>query len=88
MSYSLGIDLGTSCTVAAISRTHVASSGVETVPLGTPIPAVSSVLHLGEDGSMLVGAAAEHRVLTEPDRVFRGFVRQVGEASPLDGRLT
>ena len=87
MSYSLGIDLGTSCTVAAISRTHVAGAGVETVPLGTPIPAVSSVLHLGEDGSLLVGAAAEHRVLTEPERVFRGFVRRVGETSPLDSRL-
>jgi len=87
MPYGLGIDLGTSCTVAVISRIRVAGAGVEAVPLGTPVPAVSSVLYLGKDGSLLVGAAAEHLVLTEPDRVFRGFVRQVGEASPLDGRL-
>ncbi|MDQ3886954.1 MAG: Hsp70 family protein [Actinomycetota bacterium] len=86
MSYGLGIDLGTSCTVAAISQIHEVGAGVESEPLGTPVLAVSSVLHLDEDGSLLVGDAAEHRVLTEPDRVLRGFVRRVGETAPLDGQ--
>ncbi|MDQ3600756.1 MAG: Hsp70 family protein, partial [Actinomycetota bacterium] len=86
MSYGLGIDLGTSCTVAAIARTGVQGIGVETVPLTARAPGVASVLYLGPYGSVLVGAAAEQHLLTEPDRVFRGFARQVGQASPPEGQ--
>ena len=86
MSYGLGIDLGTSCTVAAIARTGVQGVGVETVPLTARAPGVASVLYLGAYGSVLVGAAAEQHILTEPDRVFRGFARQVGQAAPPEGQ--
>ncbi|MGH8574766.1 MAG: Hsp70 family protein, partial [Gammaproteobacteria bacterium] len=45
------------------------------------------VLHLADDGSMLVGSAAEPLVLSDPDRVFRGFLSYVGEPSePEPGR--
>ena len=86
LSYDLGIDLGTSCTVAAIDRADV--QGIETVPLTARAAGVASVLYVGAYGSVLVGAAAEQRVLSEPDRVFRGFVRQVGQASPAQDQPT
>ena len=86
MSYSLGIDLGTSCTVAAVSRAGVRGTSVEIVPLTARTTGVASVLYLGAYGSFLVGAAAEQHVLTEADRVFRGFVRRVGQASPPQGQ--
>ena len=70
MSYGLGIDLGTSCTVAAIARTGVQGIGVETVPLTARAPGVASVLYLGPYGSVLVGAAAEQHLLTEPTRPY------------------
>ncbi|MDQ3885689.1 MAG: Hsp70 family protein [Actinomycetota bacterium] len=86
MSYGLGIDLGTRCTVAAIARTGVQGIGIETVPLTARTLGVASVLYLGAYGSVLVGAAAEQHVLTEPERVFRGFVRRVGQASSPQGQ--
>ncbi|MDQ4012016.1 MAG: Hsp70 family protein, partial [Actinomycetota bacterium] len=86
MSYGLGIDLGTSCTVAAVSRAGVQGVDVETVPLTARAAGVASVLYLGAYGSVLVGAAAEQHVLTEADRVFHGFVRRVGQASPPQGQ--
>ena len=85
MSYGLGIDLGTSCTVAAVARTGVQGVDIETVPLTARASSVASVLYLGPYGSVLVGTAAEQHVLTEPDRVFRGFVRRIGQPPP-DGQ--
>jgi molecular chaperone DnaK (HSP70) len=87
LSYGLGIDLGTSSTVAAVARTGVQGVDIETVPLTARAAGVASVLYLGPYGSALVGAAAEQHVLTEPDRVFRGFLRRIGQPAP-DGQPT
>ncbi|MGH3914457.1 MAG: Hsp70 family protein [Pseudonocardiaceae bacterium] len=78
MAYQLGIDLGTSCTVAAVSRTN---GGVEIVALRVGTPGVPTVLHLADDGTMLVGAAAEPLMLNDPGRVFRGFLHRLDEPS-------
>ncbi|MGH3930759.1 MAG: Hsp70 family protein [Pseudonocardiaceae bacterium] len=81
MPYGLGIDLGTSCTIAAITRTLGASTGPEVLALGVDAPGIPTVLHVADDGTVLVGPAAEPLVLSDPDRVFRGFLHQVGEPS-------
>ncbi|MGH3979343.1 MAG: Hsp70 family protein, partial [Pseudonocardiaceae bacterium] len=84
MSYVLGIDLGTSVTSAAVYRTGEGGGAPEIVPLDAGRVGVASVLYLAEDGSFLVGAAAEQQVLTDPDRVFRHFKRRIG-GDPPDG---
>jgi actin-like ATPase involved in cell morphogenesis len=83
MSYQLGIDLGTTYTAAAISRASERSSGVDVVTLGSRSATVASVMYLADDGSVLVGEAAERRALTDPDRVVREFKRRVGDEIPL-----
>ncbi|MGQ0775528.1 MAG: Hsp70 family protein [Pseudonocardiales bacterium] len=83
MSYALGIDVGTSYTAAAIWRLEGQQQTTEVVPLGNRMPAVSSVLFLGADGSFVVGEAAERRSVTDPDRVVREFKRRIGDDTPL-----
>lgn len=84
MSYQLGIDLGTTYTAAAISRaTERAPAGVDVVTLGARSATVASVMYLADDGSVLVGEAAERRSLTDPDRVVREFKRRIGDDVPL-----
>ena len=84
MSYRLGIDLGTTYTAAAVTRTTEGGPPrAEIVNLGGRAAQIPSVLHLSPDGTVLVGEAAERRVVTEPDRVVREFKRQVGDPTPI-----
>ena len=84
MGYQLGIDLGTTYTAAAVCRSNDrAQAEPEVVTLGTRSATVASVLYLAEDGSVLVGEAAERRALTDPDRVVREFKRRIGDETPL-----
>jgi actin-like ATPase involved in cell morphogenesis len=84
MSYQLGIDLGTTYTAAAICRGSERSpAGADVVTLGARSATVASVLYLADDGSVLVGEAAERRALTDPDRVVREFKRRIGDEIPL-----
>ena len=77
MSYQLGIDLGTTYTAAAISRASDRTpAGADVVTLGARSATVASVMYLADDGSVLVGEAAERRALTDPDRVVREFKRR------------
>ena len=79
MTYELGIDLGTTWTAAAVWRGERATI----VNLGTRQAAVPSVVYVGPDGSVLIGEAAERRVLTEPERVARQFKRRIGDPAPI-----
>ena len=80
MTYHLGIDLGTTCTSVALCRPG--DGPAEPMALaGTD--AVASTLFLGADGALLVGEAAERRALADPARVVRGFVRRIGDATPV-----
>ena len=85
MSYRLGIDLGTTYTAAAVTRptTDGRRPTAEIVNLGDRATQIPSVLHLSPDGTVLVGEAAERRVVSEPDRVVREFKRQVGDLTPI-----
>ena len=85
MSYRLGIDLGTTYTAAAVTRPTADGRRptAEIVNLGDRAAQIPSVLHLSPDGTVLVGEAAERRVVSEPDRVVREFKRQVGDLTPI-----
>lgn len=80
MLYALSIDVGTTFTAAAIWRDGRAS----TLTLGDHADAIPSVLYLrDEDGTFLVGAAAERRAIADPGRVAREFKRRMGDDVPM-----
>ncbi len=83
-SFVLGIDIGTSCTAAAIGRRRADGSvDVEPLELGSRKAAVPTVVYLGDDGGVVVGEAAERRAIDSPDRVVREFKRRIGDETPI-----
>ncbi|HZG91437.1 MAG TPA: Hsp70 family protein, partial [Pseudonocardia sp.] len=83
MSYFLGVDVGTTRTAAAVGRPGGRPGESEIVSLGERSSAVPSVLHVADDGAVLVGDAAERRALSDPDHVVREFKRRIGDPTPL-----
>lgn len=79
MTYSLGIDLGTTSCSAAVER----GGRVEIISLGMERAAMPSVVLVREDGTILTGEAANRRALTEPELVAREFKRRLGDPTPL-----
>jgi actin-like ATPase involved in cell morphogenesis len=79
MSYRLGVDLGTSFTTAAIERPGSAAGG----SLGVDSAVVPSLVYIGSSGERLYGSAAAERAGAEPHRVLRGFVRRIGDDTPM-----
>ncbi|GAA4707549.1 hypothetical protein GCM10023215_55670 [Pseudonocardia yuanmonensis] len=79
MGYSLGIDLGTTYTAAAVDR----RGAVEMATLGDRTAAIPSVVLWRSDGPVLTGDAANRRAMMEPDRVAREFKRRLGDPTPL-----
>src|SRR4051794_16707522 len=80
MSYVVGIDLGTTSTVAAVCRPGGAA---QVVPLEGSATVVPSAVYLGADGTLLVGEAAQRRALSDPGHVVRDLTRRVGDATPV-----
>jgi molecular chaperone DnaK len=78
-TYYLGVDLGTTYTAAAVWR----EGRVEITNLGNRAAAVPSVVLSRQDGSLLVGEAAERRAAVEPGRVAREFKRRFGDPTPV-----
>jgi actin-like ATPase involved in cell morphogenesis len=77
--YTLGIDLGTTFSAAAVWRGgHAEISG-----LGSRAAAIPSVVLLREDASVLTGDAANRRATSEPHRVAREFKRRIGDTTPV-----
>jgi molecular chaperone DnaK len=81
--YLLGIDVGTTRTAAATCRIGAWPSECEIVNLGDRSSAVPSVLFVGDDGSFLVGEAAERRATSDPDHIVREFKRRIGDPTPV-----
>ena len=79
MPYRLGIDLGTTFTAAATFR----DGRLNTASLGNRSASIPSVLFLREDGSFLIGDAADRRAVIEPERVAREFKRRLGDSTPI-----
>lgn len=78
-AYTLGVDVGTSRTAAAVWRDGRAT----TVNLGDRTDTIPSAVLLRTDGSLLVGDAAVRRGVYEPDRLARGFKRRMGDPTGL-----
>jgi len=53
------------------------------VTLGNRSTCLPSVLHIGRDGSVLVGDAAERRAAVDPAGVAREFKRRIGDQTPM-----
>ena len=79
MTYTLGVDLGTTYTAAAVLR----DGRAEVATLGTRSLEIPSVVLLREDGVLLIGEPAERRSLTEPGRFAREFKRRIGDPTPI-----
>ncbi|MGB0114200.1 MAG: Hsp70 family protein [Ilumatobacteraceae bacterium] len=79
MSYSLGIDLGTTFTSAAVyeaGRTSI-------VDLSDRSSTIPSVVFLADDGTFFFGDSAARRTLMDPDRSAAQFKRRFGDTAPL-----
>jgi Tol biopolymer transport system component/actin-like ATPase involved in cell morphogenesis len=79
VGYSVGIDLGTTYSTAAVCR----AGKPEITSLGNRAASIPSVVCVREDGSVIVGDAAQRRAVTEPFRVAREFKRRVGDMVPI-----
>ena len=80
MAYRLGIDLGTTNTVATVA---VDGAPVEMVSLGVNTPQMRSMLFLNGDDRMLVGDSAASRGTGDPARLIVDPRRQLGADVPL-----
>lgn len=79
MSYELGVDLGTTYTAAAVRR----AERTVMVELGNRSQTVPSVVLFAEDGSVLLGEAAQRRSTVEPERIAREYKRRLGDPTPI-----
>ncbi|GLL16131.1 hypothetical protein GCM10017577_72860 [Pseudonocardia halophobica] len=79
MSYSLGVDLGTTFVAAAVAN----ASRVEMFTLGDRSVVTPAVVYLREDGTVVTGDAAGRRAVSNPDRVGREFKRRLGDPTPV-----
>jgi len=84
MSYSLGIDLGTTFTAAAVSD----GARTEMLAIEHDSTVVPSVVAYPSGSDLIVGAAAVRRARTDPDLVVRDYKRRLGDPTPfiIDGR--
>ncbi|PVZ14184.1 Hsp70 family protein [Actinomycetospora cinnamomea] len=80
MTYSLGIDLGTTFVAAAISRD---GQRVEMVPLGDRTVTEPALVLRRPDGSLAVGDAAARQAGSRPADVAWGVKRRLGDPTPV-----
>ena len=76
--YSIGIDLGTTFTAAAVQR----DGDVTMLSLGRRQPEMPSVVAVQPD-DVVVGDAAERVALSEPESIAREFKRRIGDPVPI-----
>ncbi|WP_060721813.1 Hsp70 family protein [Pseudonocardia sp. EC080625-04] len=79
MSYSLGVDLGTTFVAAAVAH----ASQVEMFTLGDRSVVSPAAVYAREDGVLVSGEAAVRRAVSRPDRVSREFKRRLGDPTPV-----
>jgi YVTN family beta-propeller protein len=79
VSYSLGIDLGS--TFVAAARAMAAT--VEAVPLGDRSVVTPAAVYLNGDGTLVTGEAASRGAVSSPDRIGREFTRRLGDPTPM-----
>ena len=72
----IGIDLGTTNSLAAVWRNHHS----ELIPNASGEYLTPSAVSVDEDGAILVGRAAKERLVSHPERSAAGFKRDMGTA--------
>ena len=71
---AVGIDLGTTNSVVAVSR----EDGVQVLSDGDGAALLPSVVYYGRDGQVLVGEQARYKILDQPDQVVSSVKRLMG----------
>lgn len=79
VAYSLGVDLGTTFTAAAVQR----ADRIEMITLGDRTVVTPSVVFVREDGQIVTGDAAARRAVSGSNRIGREFKRRLGDPTPL-----
>jgi len=79
VTYTLGIDLGTTYSAAAVHANGV----TEMISLGSRATIMPSAVFVTESGEVLVGEAAVRRGASEPERLCREFKRRIGDSVPI-----
>ena len=75
----VGIDLGTTNSEIAVVR----NGHIEIINIEAGVNILPSVVGLGDDGVLLVGAAARNQYVLHPERTIRSVKRRMGEATHL-----
>jgi len=75
----VGIDLGTTNSEIAVVR----NGRIEVIDIEPGMPILPSVVGLGDDNVLLVGAAARNQYVLHPERTIRSVKRRMGEATQL-----
>src|SRR5450631_1577019 len=75
----VGIDLGTTNSEIAVAR----NGRIEIIDVEAGVPILPSVVGLGDDNVLLVGAAARNQYVLHPERTIRSVKRRMGEATHL-----
>jgi molecular chaperone DnaK (HSP70) len=75
----VGIDLGTTNSEIAVVR----NGRIEVIDVTPGVPILPSVVGLGDDAVLLVGAAARNQYVLHPERTVRSVKRRMGEATHL-----
>ncbi len=79
MTYTLGLDLGTTASAVAINS----GGDVSMFSIGHRNLVIPSVVYMGADGTVLVGESAERRATSDPAGIAREFKRRFGDPQPL-----
>ncbi|MFN2478686.1 MAG: Hsp70 family protein [Pseudonocardiaceae bacterium] len=79
VSYSLGVDLGT--TFVAAARADTTTVGMFT--LGDRSVVIPAAVYFRDDGTLATGQATASLAVSSPDRVGRGFMSRLGDAMPV-----
>ena len=86
-TFAVGIDLGTTNSVVAVSR----EDGVDVLSEADGHTLMPSVVYYGTDGSVVVGEQARYKILDAPDQVVTSVKRLMGrgdeDVKALDGTL-
>jgi YVTN family beta-propeller protein len=79
VSYSLGIDLGTTFVAAAVAR----DGRVDMLRLGDASTVMRAAICVRDDGVLVSGDAAARRAVSDPDRVAWDLKRHLGDPTPV-----
>lgn len=83
-TYTLGVDVGTTCVTAAVARrAHDGSATVAHVPIGRRSDHMPALAFVAEGGDVHFGEVAARRGRLEPERLIREARRSVGDDVPL-----